>query len=150
MKLSASSIVVSGIAVVISAIFTSGCGNANREIYPVSGFVRFGDGQLLRQGSVEFETTGREKPITARGTINPDGSFVLGTYQRDDGAFVGIHRAVVISDYEIGNSYERPWLIPKEKLHPKYRSFSTSELVFEVKPQANDFRIEVEYAAETP
>jgi hypothetical protein len=124
----------------------NGCSDSDRQLYPVRGIVRFTDGELLRDGTVEFEIMGREKPVTATAHINPDGSFVLGTYQLTDGALVGKHRVVVIADPKTGDDFERPWLIPEVKLHPKYRQFRTSGLEFEVKAQPNSFMIEVEYA----
>ena len=130
----------------LAVMASGGCSDPDVVTYPVRGIVRFTDGKLLREGTVEFETLRREKPITATGEIGPDGSFVLGTYESDDGAVVGKHRAVVIADYEIGTGYERPWLIPEAPLHPKYRDFRSSGLMFEVKPEDNDIIIEVEYA----
>lgn len=131
------------VAVIVAV---AGCSDPAKKTYPVRGLVRFPDGKVLRQGSVEFETIGQENPSSAHGVINPDGSFVLGTYALDDGAKVGKHRAVVISDYAIGNGAERPGLIPEAELDPKYRVFRTSGLEFEVKPEDNTILIEVEYA----
>jgi hypothetical protein len=127
-----------------------GCSDSGAKTYPVRGIVRFPDGKVLRDGSVEFEIVGRDPPVTATGSIGPDGSFVLGTYQADDGALVGKHRVVVIADYVIGNGPERPGLIPESMLHEKYRSFKTSGLVREVKPETNNIVIEVEYASDPP
>jgi hypothetical protein len=109
--------------------------------------VRFPDGEVLRDGSVEFEIMDRETPVTARGMIGPDGTFVLGTFQLDDGALAGKHRVVVIADHVIGSGAERPGLIPEAKLHSRFRSFSTSKLVHEVKPESNSIVIDVEYAS---
>ena len=125
-----------------------GCSESGRSVYPVSGIVRFPDGQVLRDGTVEFEIVGRNPPVTATGSIGPDGSFVLGTFEASDGALVGKHRVVVIADYVIGSGPERPGLIPESMLHEKYRNFRTSGLVHEVKPEINNIVIEVEYAAE--
>ncbi len=61
-------------------------------------------------------------------------------------ALAGKHRVVVIDDYVIGNGAERPGLIPEPTLHPRYREYRRSGLVFEVKPETNNFVIEVEYA----
>lgn len=130
----------------LAVMVNGGCSDRDVVTYPVRGIVRFTDGKLLRDGTVEFEIMGREKPITATGEIGPDGSFVLGTYESNDGAVAGKHRAVVIADYEIGTGYERPWLIPAAQLHPKYRDFQSSGLEFLVKPQDNDIIVEVEYA----
>lgn len=123
-----------------------GCFQGSADLYPVRGIVRFPDGKILRDGSVEFELTQRDPPITSTGTIGPDGSFMLGTFAADDGAPAGKHRVVVIADYEIGNGAERPGLIPEPQLNARYRDFSTSGLEFEVKPQVNNFVIQVEYA----
>ncbi len=131
---------------ITALVALTGCSDPERATYPVHGIVRFTDGQLLRGGSVEFEIKGRKKSVTATGDIHPDGSFVLGTFELTDGALVGKHRAVVIADQGQGDGHERPWLIPKVKLHPKYREYRTSGLEFEVKPQSNSFVIDVEYA----
>lgn len=133
-------------SILATALATAGCSDSTRDTYPVRGIVRFPDGRLLRDGSVEFEIIGRKTPVTATGGIGPDGSFVLGTYEADDGALVGKHRVVVIADYVIGNGAERPGLIPEPELHPKYRSYRTSNLVHEVKPATNNIVIEVDYA----
>ena len=124
----------------------SGCGDPNRQIYPVSGVVKFPDGKLLRSGSVEFEIIGRKPAITATGVISSDGRFVLGTHKIDDGALIGRHRVVVISYYDIGNGAERPGRIPKPELHPRYSQYRTSGLIWEVKPEENEVVIEVDYA----
>ena len=134
------------LAVVLLTICSVGCTDSSRQTYPVRGMVRFPDGKILREGSVEFEIVGREEPVTARGVIEPDGSFVLGTFKLDDGALAGKHRVVVISDYVIGSGAERPGLIPPPKLDPRYRDYQLSGLIHEVKPETNNIIIEVEYA----
>lgn len=127
-----------------------GCGTDKEETYPVRGIVRFPDGKLMREGTVEFEIMGRKEPMTATGDIGPDGSYQLGTFTLDDGAVAGQHRVVVISDHMIGNGAERPGMIPKQVLDPKYRDFRTSRLVFEVKEGNNDIAIDVQYAPVEP
>ena len=132
--------------VVMTMLFTTGCSGSKEATYPVHGIVRFPDGNVLREGTVEFETLGREEPVTAFGDIQPDGTFTLGTYDLDDGAFAGKHRAIVVSDVAIGNGAERPGLIRKTQLHSKFRSYKYSKLEFEVKPGRNDLVVEVDYA----
>ena len=131
----------------MALLLAGGC-DAGLKKYPVRGVVRFSDGKLLRQGSIEFELINSQEAYLARGEIQPDGSFVLGTEELDDGAVAGKFRAVVISNHVIGNSYERPGLIPTSKLHPKYAEFRTSGLEFDVEPKDNVIIIEVEYAPE--
>ena len=122
-----------------------GCGGKEHDTHPVRGLVRFPDGKLLRNGSVEFEISRPSQPVTARGKIRPDGTFVLGTYQLDDGAFAGKHRAIVIAEQDIGNGPERPGVIQGSPIDAKYRDFSKSGLEFEVKPGNNDIIIELEH-----
>ncbi|GAA4452087.1 hypothetical protein [Novipirellula rosea] len=130
----------------VVAFSLPGCSSGEATTYPVSGVVRFPDGKLLREGTIEFEISGVQNPVTATGEIAPDGSFFLGTYQIDDGAVAGTHRVVVIADSVIGTGVERPGLLPKPILHPKYRDFQTSEIVVEVQPTNNNIVIDVEYA----
>ncbi len=73
------------VILVLATICNVGCSDSGRKTYPVRGIVRFPDGKVLREGSVEFEIVGRKPPVTATGVIGPDGSFVLGTYALDDG-----------------------------------------------------------------
>ena len=125
----------------------AGCSHSDGPAtYPVRGIVRFPDGQVLRDGSVEFQITGVKKPVTARGAINPDGSFQLGTFDVADGALAGKHQVVVISYHLIGNGAERPGMIPQATLDPKFSSYRTSGLIREVKAVENEFIIEVDYA----
>jgi hypothetical protein len=123
-----------------------GCTDTAARTYPVRGIVRFPDGKLLRDGSIEFEILGRDDPVTARGIIGPDGSFGLGTFELEDGALVGKHRVVVFADYMIGGGAERPGLIPEQQLDPKFRDYRRSGLVYEVKPELNNIVVEVDYA----
>lgn len=134
------------IAFVLVLLGLSGCSDSNFETYPVHGIIRFPDGKVLREGSIEFEATDRSQPITATGTIKPDGTFSLGTHAIDDGALAGKHRVAVIADHVIGTGAERPGLIPEPTLHPKYRDFDRSDIVLEVRKQTNHFIVEVEYA----
>lgn len=134
-------------AVLSAFLFASGCSKPNgMTTYPVRGIVRFPDNKVVRNGSVEFESIGLKPPITARGTINPDGSFELGTYTRDDGAVAGKHRVIVVSQFVIGNGVERPGLIPTNKLHSKYSQYRTSGLEITIKPEDNTVFVDVDYA----
>ncbi|MCR9198548.1 MAG: carboxypeptidase regulatory-like domain-containing protein [Planctomycetaceae bacterium] len=72
----------------------AGCSDGRPPVYPVSGRVQFLGGVPVRHGKVELESI--EHGLTATGTIQHDGSFVLGTYTADDGAVAGSHRAIVV------------------------------------------------------
>lgn len=121
-----------------------GCTPAGEKTYPVSGLVRFSDGRVLREGSVEFEVIGRTPPITATGVIAADGTFTLGTYESSDGAFPGRHRVAIFSDPIIGTGAERPGLIPESPLPPRFSSFDDSGIVLEVRSEDNQLIIEID------
>ena len=123
----------------------AGC-SEQPETYLVHGMVVYPDGKPLSQGTVEFETTREEIPITASAEIESDGTFQLGTFAAKDGAVAGRHRVAVIADFEIGTGAERPGVIPPPVLDPRYREFHTSGLEFEIKPQKNNIMVEVDYA----
>ncbi len=86
------------VALLSVAVTWVGCTGGSTSTYPTHGIVRFPDGKLLREGTVEFELVDGGDSATATGEIGPDGSFVLGTFAADDGAIAGKHRAAVISD----------------------------------------------------
>ncbi len=80
--------------VLLIVLAFAGCGPAQVETYPVSGSVKFSNGQPVRSGTVELQSL--EHGTTATGTIREDGSFTLGTYSSDDGAAAGQHKAIVV------------------------------------------------------
>lgn len=127
------------------AVTMSGCSD-QAETWLVHGMVVYPDGKPLKHGTVEFETTYDKKPITASAELGEDGTFQLGTYEKNDGAIAGLHRVAVISEFQIGTGIERPGKLPPPALHPKFGDFATSGLEFEVKPQKNNILIEVDYA----
>lgn len=124
-----------------------GCGDGNPTTYEVTGTVVFKDGKPLDNGSVEFETELDGKLITATSEIGVDGTFKLGTFKTEDGALPGKHRAAVFAEPMIGAGAERPDKLPPRKLHPDFSDFKKSKLEFTVKEESNDFRIQVERAA---
>lgn len=136
------------VLVLVAFVFVLGCSKPGMETYPVQGIVRFPDGKVLRGGSIEFECSNGERPVLATGLVGPDGTFVLGTRTKNDGAIAGQHRVAVFSSNRVGNGVERPGLIEKTKLDPKYRSFRTSGLTMQIAKETNVLVIEVDYASE--
>lgn len=118
-------------------MFLEGCGGGPRVV-PVQGTVQF-EGKPLRYGSVMFQP---ESGQPARGTIQPDGSFVLTTYNKGDGAVVGTHR-VRITAYESQNprasQVAQTELALGRSLIPKrYTDYDTSGIVVEVGADRNE------------
>ena len=91
-------------------------------------------------GSVTFvpqDGSGR----TATGSIQPDGSYRLGTYDDEDGALLGLHKVSVVCQEPRGlppNDGGGRSLIPL-----KYTNPGTSELEFNVTDSRNEFNIEL-------
>jgi hypothetical protein len=106
-----------------------GCGNANPKVVPVKGVVKLG-GKPLAGGVISTIPTGGRG---AKATIQPDGTFELGTYDVHDGAVPGTHHVFVIArEPSTGSGPEAP---PGKLLIPaKYTDPLTSELTIEVKP----------------
>jgi len=100
-----------------------GCGV---RTVPVEGKVLY-RGKPLEFGSVMFQP---EKGPTARGTIQPDGTFRLSTYREGDGAIPGAHQGQITCFEQ-----QRPGFAPDPKhepglskplIPPKYNRFDTS------------------------
>ncbi|QDU88903.1 hypothetical protein Pla175_22870 [Pirellulimonas nuda] len=77
----------------------------------------------------------------AKGCIQPDGTFVLGTESDSDGAQVGTHPVVVLPpSAEEG----QPLSAVARSLPRRYSVAQTSEVTLEVKPNAaNEIAIEL-------
>lgn len=133
---------------IVFALVSAGC-NSEQTIFPVTGTVKFSDGIPLTSGKIEFETQEVHPAVTAIGTIQPDGSFTLTTYDKHDGALLGKHKIAVIpfdGMSPTGRKVERPELLEKSKLHPKYKRLKTSGLDAIVEPKDNKFDFVVEYS----
>jgi hypothetical protein len=82
------------IAGTIALLAAIGCSGSEVPTVPVKGTVTLRDGTAVETGTVEFNAT--EGDWTARGTIQPDGTFYLSTFTDGDGAVPGTHDAVVV------------------------------------------------------
>jgi len=80
----------------ISLVVFSGCGMGQLRTHPVEGQVRFTSGGAPTFGDIEFYN--EEHKLNARGKINKDGSFSIGTYSENDGAIEGTHKIVIIQN----------------------------------------------------
>ena len=82
----------------------AGCGSGLEEfpVAPATGVVLCG-GDPISSGRVQFspkqpDPDAIEAGKPARGVIGPDGTFTLSTYERGDGAVVGVHSVAVWPD----------------------------------------------------
>ncbi|MDG3007833.1 hypothetical protein [Paludisphaera mucosa] len=125
---SAAAALASGLA---AALLAAGCGGSSSQppagiTVPAKGVVTY-KGKPLAQGTVVFEPdAGRE----AHGAIQADGSFVLTTFAKDDGAVPGLHRVAVTG-------------VPKNILPLKFQSAAASKVEIEVADGKADYPIDL-------
>jgi hypothetical protein len=125
-----------GLAALIFLFGVAGCGSGWPQ---VSGRVVFADGSPLDEGMVVCETRDGDKPVMARGTLQRDGTFRLGTSQPEDGAPPGKYRVLVVPRALSWREREtRPPIID-----PRFEKFETSGITFEVKEGHNELNITV-------
>jgi hypothetical protein len=126
-----------------SAAF-AGCGGGGIDTYAVNGHVKFANGKPLHGGIIEFQPVGEQKgKISARGQIQPDGSFQMSTFELHDGVIAGDHRVLIIPPMPPGKI--DPTRLPKPVIHKRYERYETSGLEFTVTPDGtNTFEITVD------
>src|SRR5262249_21390902 len=85
--------------------------------------------------------------ISARGEIQPDGSFRLGTHGDNDGALEGEYKVLVVPPPLPEEGKQR-----RSPVHPKYQNLESTPLKFTVTRDRdkNKFNIEVEYPESFP
>ncbi len=110
-----------------------GCGKSHeQETARVFGTVTL-DGQPVTTGWVYFTPqSGR----AAKGTIGPDGKFMLGTYSTNDGAIVGLHQVTIIAREEGPQDSELPG---KSLIPERFASSTDSGLSFNVRAGEIEF-----------
>ena len=127
-----------------AALLFAGCSDSGLTTYRAGGKVVFSDGTPLPGGTVEFKSVDHEPSVGARGTIESDGTFRLGTMSEDDGAVEGKHLAVVMPPMLKVDRDEIRGPVP-EPIDPKFQQFLESGLEFVVSSDEskNDFVITV-------
>jgi len=115
----------------------SGCGSPT--LFPVSGRVTYKDGKPVTAGLVIFEPVSQK--ISARGEIQADGSFQLGTHRDNDGALEGEYKVLVVPPPLPEEGKQR-----RSPVHAKYQNLESTPLKFTVTRDRdkNKFNIEVE------
>ncbi|MDR1963644.1 MAG: hypothetical protein LBQ50_07685 [Planctomycetaceae bacterium] len=121
----------------LTLLLFSGCGDK----VGLGGKVTFSDdGSPLVTGTVCFETD----TYLARGTLKPDGSYVVGSLSEKDGLPPGNYRVYISgAEKEIGQDREG-MAIMEPLIDAKFASGSTSELSLEVTSSTKTFDIKVD------
>ena len=124
------------------AAFVVGCSDDDRlPTYEVTGEVVFSNGTPLKGGWIIFESP--EQGLAARGVIDTNGTFRLGTYEQSDGAVAGKQLVAITPATPDGYDPDKGRAHPI--IHRRFTHMNTSGLVFEVTPGGeNHFEITVE------
>lgn len=119
-------------AAAVAVLAAAGCGAPRVRLVPVEGVVKI-NGKPAANISVQFMPDALKggKGPTSQGTTDAEGKFRLATYDGQDGAVVGPHRAVLADLDE-----ERPPQGREAKKRPRLAgefTLPTSPLAVEVK-----------------
>ncbi|MDO5554101.1 MAG: hypothetical protein Q4G68_10105 [Planctomycetia bacterium] len=118
-------------------VLIPGCGSAN---VPLTGHVTFeSDGRPLSCGVVCFESG----TSFARGEIQGDGSYSLGSKENDDGLPKAEYKVYIIGAVEIASLDENGMPVEKPLINAKFMSADTSGLTCSVDGKNNTFDIVV-------
>ena len=120
--------------IALVVVSTVGCGRPSYQLdtAPFKGKVTL-DGQPFGAGYVVFSTT---RGRMSTGTIQPDGTFEMSTYEQGDGAQIGTHPVVITpipsDEFPTG---QKPIPVPV-----RYTKAGTSGLTAEVKPGEDNYQ----------
>ncbi|MGE3808063.1 MAG: hypothetical protein AB7K24_25665 [Gemmataceae bacterium] len=127
-------------------LLVAGCGSGH---VPVAGQVVFEDDQPARElsgGTVVFESIDVTPKFSARGAIDGEGRFNLGTTKPGDGVPPGKYRAMVSPPLTVELDESRGTLPPP--LDDRFQRFESSGLEFEIGAGKNDITVKVSRPAQ--
>jgi hypothetical protein len=114
------------------AVLIVGCaGEKHPETLPVQGKVTYA-GKPVPAGTITFQSDSGQAAV---GEIQPDGSYRLGSFAKDDGAVLGHHRVMIVANTADPTKIpgSSPGYVPPKDLVPrKYSQLETSGLEAEV------------------
>jgi len=130
-------------AAVLLVLITGGCSSDQKQTYPAKGKLVWDDGssaQQLSGGMVIFQSDAEQ--ISAKAAIDQQGSFVLGTYELDDGAVAGKHKVAIIQPASESGDYN-----PREIVDRRYESIETTDLEVTIEPAPNEIVLKLKPGA---
>jgi hypothetical protein len=119
-----------------------GCGGSTDAV-PVTGKVSY-KGQPLTNGTILLIPEGQGQAPT--GMIQPDGTFKLTTYKKDDGAVPGNYKVVVQVFPEEGDAMGLPGMEfgnAKPPIPEKYMDASRTDLTVVIKESDNNLDLQL-------
>jgi hypothetical protein len=124
------------VGISLGLIAVAGCGRSG--LHPVRGRVSFSDGSPLPTGRV---VVSYDDGKASWGSINPDGTFRVGTLKQSDGMRPGTYRVAVKDAYvEVQKNGET---VSEPLVHKRFADPATSGLEFTV-PDKTVWEIVVE------
>jgi len=114
----------------LGVLVLGGC-SGQESTCEVTGKVTMQDGTPLTGGTVVFQPDTQGKP-GAKGQIQSDGTYSMGTYEPEDGVVVGTHRVLVVPQPPQNWDVDKQG-VPPDVFDPKYRNMDTSGLTCDVK-----------------
>jgi hypothetical protein len=125
---------------VLGVFFLTGCGKIST--HPVEGKITYKDGSPLTcEGLVIFNPAEAHLKNGARGAIQPDGSFRMGTFDEADGVPEGRYKVAIVPPPLKNPNHPPPDWPPFDR---KYMNAEQSGLEFTVTAGKNEFPIVVE------
>jgi hypothetical protein len=91
----------------------------------VKGKVTFPDGTPLTRGDVQFMTP----TIVASGTIQPDGTYIIGSKKNNDGLPKGTYTVTVRAHEEIGSDVKIPDTVSDARVDAGKRPVQVPSLI---------------------
>jgi hypothetical protein len=119
--------------VIACTVVVIGCGPGRPERIPVSGKVTLDGGPWPIKGMIIFTCSKPAKGFPGRpgkATFNTDGTFVGGTYEKDDGLTPGEYRVAVYCEEGAQDTESKP----KSYVASRYQSPVRSGLTLTVPP----------------
>jgi hypothetical protein len=117
-----------------------GCNSDQKKTYPTKGKFVWEDGAAVKElsgGMVVFQCDA--EAISAKGPIDDEGSFVVGTHTLDDGAVAGKHKVSIMQPADQNASEYRALQV----VDRKYESMDTTDLEVTIEPKPNDLVLKV-------
>jgi hypothetical protein len=128
----------------VMLLAAAGCGG--KGLHQVSGQVAYkdeSDVSVLAGGLVLFEPADPDMPkVSARGLVQKDGTFTMGTHAEGDGVLPGKYR-VMVTPPPFFKGRDREKVAPR-LLDDRYRTFATSGLEITVTGPMTDYTVTVD------
>ena len=124
-------------ALSLSLLILAGCGD---KIGLRGKAIFSDDGSPVPTGTVCFETD----TYLARGDLQSDGTFIVGSLRQDDGLPAGRYRVYISGAQKVIGQNENGMNIYESLIDPKFANGTTSSIAIDVTPTTREFNIVVD------